>query len=854
MRIKELVNYFTIKRKFFSGKVTLLLISGAFYLVFLTMGWAASQSTSKPADMPAKVTFNHHFLMGQAQGIDLSRFRDGNPVLAGKYSLDIYVNNEWKGKKSVEFTDSSGKSRAETCFNLLSLEELGVDTAVMGSGPAVTNATCKLLDQWIPTASYYLDISILRMDISIPQVALRRAARGYVDPKFWDRGITAGFLSYNVNTFNSRSPHSAGHSEATNTYLMLSSGVNIASWQLHHDANVNWRSQEKPGWHNTATYAQRAIPGVGAMLTLGDTFTRGDFSESIGFRGMQIATDDRMLPDSLNGYAPVVHGVAQSNALVEIRQNNQLIFQTTVAPGEFEIDDLYPTWHGGDLDVVVTEVDGRVRQFRVPYTSAAQMLRTGSQRYAFTVGQVREENLSKKPGLLQVTYQRGFNNILTGYAGVTVSDGYSAALLGNVVATPLGAFSVDVTQANTRLKRYGVTGQSYKLSYSKMIPETHTNFTVAGYRYSLPGYLSLRDALYARDAESRGRATGTVNRQRSEYQLTLNQDLGDDLGSLYLTGSIRNYRSRDSTTKQYQMGYNNFINRVTYSLSAMRVSNTTGRDDTGYYLNVSIPLNVNTKNFSLNSMLASTDRGYESNQIGFSGSTGVDNNISYSATLTNERGGGNNSSVSGEYRNRFATMHSSYSYGHDFRQFTLGASGSIVAHSGGITMTPQRGQTMVLVEALDAVGASVTNTPGVYIDNNGYAVVPYITPYRMTNITLDPNGMSRDVELESSSKPVTPYAGAIAKLTFKTIKGNALIIHAIGPNGKALPFGAEVLDNRNQGVGIVGQGSRIYLRTEALHGLLLVKWGTQPTQQCTVNYSAHAQSSTTYDIIEASCQ
>jgi hypothetical protein len=97
---------------------------------------------------------------------------------------------------------------------------------------------------------------------------------------------------------------------------------------------------------------------------------------------------------------------------------------------------------------------------------------------------------------------------------------------------------------------------------------------------------------------------------------------------------------------------------------------------------------------------------------------------------------------------------------------------------------------MVLVEAPDAAGAIVTNSSGVRIDDNGYAVVPYVAPYRMTSVTLDPSGMSRDVELESSSQQVAPYAGAIARLEFKTTKGQALIIHALGPDGNALPFGA----------------------------------------------------------------
>lgn len=814
----------------------------------------ATQTDARQTKLAVEATFNSNFLVGQAQGVDLSRFRDGNPILAGKYSLDVYVNGEWKGKKNIEFRNVPGKDSAETCFALLSLDEFGIDTSLISSDPGVTVTTCKSLSQWVPEASYRLDTSRLRMDLSIPQAALRRTARGYVDPKFWDRGINAGFLSYNFNAFNSHTANSHGGSGSSNAYLTLNAGLNIAGWQLHHDSNINWRSQQSSHWQNTATYAQRAIPDVRGMLTLGDAFTSGDLFDSIGFRGAQISTDDRMLPDSLNGYAPVVRGMAQSNALVAIRQNNQLIYQTTVAPGEFVINDLYPTGYGGDLDVTINEADGSKRHFSVPYASVAQMLRPGIQRYALTAGRVRDENLSEQPEMFQATYQRGFTNILTGYSGMTLSEGYSAVLLGSAVATPLGAFAVDVTQADTRLKSGDMSGQSYKISYSKLMAETNTHFTIAAYRYSTRGYLSLRDAVYAHDNEHRGLSADAISRQRSEYQLTLNQGLGGKLGSLYLTGTIRDYWDRTGSSKQYQVGYNNFIGRVTYGLSVMRTTDANNQDETRYYLNFSIPFNVGAQSISLNSALTYTDRGYSGSRIGINGSTGEDNNISYSATLANDLAGGTNSSLSGEYRSRFATMNGSYSYGGDFRHSSIGASGSLVAHSGGVTMTPQRGQTMVLIEAPDAAGAIVTNTPGVRIDNHGYAVVPYVTPYRMTKVTLDPNGMSREVELESSSQQVVPYAGAITRLEFKTIKGQALIIHALAPGGEALPFSAEVVDSHNQVVGVVGQGSRIYLRTETLTGRLSVKWGAQLTQRCVVNYSAKAQNSTDYEIIEASCK
>ena len=84
-------------------------------------------------------------------------------------------------------------------------------------------------------------------------------------------------------------------------------------------------------------------------MTLGDYFTNSDFIDSLPYRGMNISSDDRMLPNSMLGYAPRVRGYAKTNAKVEIRQQGNLIYQTTVPPGNFEINDLYPTGFGGEL-------------------------------------------------------------------------------------------------------------------------------------------------------------------------------------------------------------------------------------------------------------------------------------------------------------------------------------------------------------------------------------------------------------------------------------------------------------------------------------------------------------------------
>ncbi len=122
----------------------------------------------------------------------------------------------------------------------------------------------------------------------------------------------------------------------------------------------------------------------------------------------------------------------------------------------------------------------------------------------------------------------------------------------------------------------------------------------------------------------------------------------------------------------------------------------------------------------------------------------------------------------------------------------------------------EQGQTMVLVHAPDAAGAKVNNTVGLSVNKAGYAVVPYVTPYRLNDITLDPQEMSSEVELEETSQRIAPFAGAIAKVDFATKTGYAVYINSKTADGNSLPFAAQVFNQKDEAVGIVAQGSMIY--------------------------------------------
>lgn len=74
--------------------------------------------------------------------------------------------------------------------------------------------------------------------------------------------------------------------------------------------------------------------------------------------------------------------LCQTNAKVEVRQQGNLIYQTTVTPGSFEINDLYPTGFGGELQVSIYETNGEIQKFSIPYASVVEMLRPKMSRYS----------------------------------------------------------------------------------------------------------------------------------------------------------------------------------------------------------------------------------------------------------------------------------------------------------------------------------------------------------------------------------------------------------------------------------------------------------------------------------------
>jgi outer membrane usher protein FimD/PapC len=296
----------------------------------------------------ADVHFNDQLLMKpRGQSLDISRFERGTPVPAGDFPVDVYVNGNWAGKSTVRFVAQDGRDSAVPCFDKSLLTHFGLNVEVLPEsarvevGKAVAGQ-CANLSGISESASYQFDMSELRLDVSILQAIVLRNPQGYVSPELWDEGVTSATLGYNANTFRY-----SGHGfSGTQSFLGLTAGINIGSWHLRQQSSIQQATGQGTSYQNIATYLQHDIPSWKSQLILGDSYTDGAVFDSIGVEGVQLVTDDRMLPDSMRGYAPVIRGIATSNAHLTVTQNGNRLYETVVAPGPFEITDLYATGYG----------------------------------------------------------------------------------------------------------------------------------------------------------------------------------------------------------------------------------------------------------------------------------------------------------------------------------------------------------------------------------------------------------------------------------------------------------------------------------------------------------------------------
>lgn len=772
--------------------------------------------------------------------VDLSGFETGLQA-QGTYHVDILLNGENVDTRDVVFTRREDGT-LEPCLSAGLLDGYGVKTVLYPG--LIGKDNCTELSA-IPQASSELLFSAQKLLLSIPQAALSTPVRGYVAPEEWDEGITAMMLNYNLSGDNSRTKDSGTTSNSQ--YVNLRPGINIGPWRLRNYSTWNKDSQGKKNWDTVYSYVQRNIIPLKAQLVLGDSSSPADVFDSIPFRGGQLASDDEMIPDSLKGYAPVVRGIARTNAQVIIRQNGYQIYQSYVSPGAFEINDMYPTGGAGDLDVSIKEADGSEQRFTVPFASLPVLQREGRLKYALTAGRYRSyDSRIEQTSFVQGTLIYGLPAGFTVFGGIQGADNYRSVATGiGKNLGVVGAVSADVIQSWSQPQHAGQEqGQSWRIRYSKNSVITGTNFSIAGYRYSTAGYSGMQDTF-----DSYGGSNSSVEKRRNRMEANINQSLGASGGSLSLSAVREDYWYYAKPLQSWSLSYNNTWNGISYGISWTQSKNGYSGSNARYdsdrlvALNISIPLErFSTNSWASYGMNTSRNNG-TTHSVGLSGMALEGNALNWNIRQGyGSEDPGYTGSLNADYKGGYAEVSGGYSYDRNQQRVNYSLAGGVLAHADGITFSQPLGETNVLVKAPGAADVGIKNQSGVRTDFRGYTIASNVSPYRKNDIGLETTTIADDVELELTNKTVVPTRGAVVRTDFVANVGSRVLLTLRRDNGHPVPFGAMVTVRGVQGPGfIVGDDGQVYLSGMPSQSVLDVVWGNDNQQHCTAEYTLNGE-------------
>ncbi|EPB4201948.1 fimbrial polyadhesin usher MyfC [Yersinia enterocolitica] len=788
-------------------------------------------------------TFDPTLLGDNKNKTDLYLFEQGGQ-LPGTYLVDIILGGEKVDSTEVAFhsvKSSSGEYSLQACLTKEQLSRYGVDVDNYPEllPPAKNTEQGEQADQCvnlaaIPQASEEFEFYAMRLVLNIPQVALR--PKDEIPVERWDDGITAFLLNYMANS--SETTYRQNGQQQRSHYIQLYPGLNIGAWRIRNATSWSQSGDTGGKWQSSYIYATRGLYRLKSRITLGESYTPGDFFDSVPFTGVMLGDDANMLPSNQRDFMPVVRGIARSQARVEVRQNGYLIYSTVVSPGPFELTDMLPSHSDGDLHVTVLESNGATQQFTVPYTVPAIALRKGRLRYNLMAGRYRPANVDvETTPIVQATVAYGLPWNLTAFVGGQWSPHYQATTAGmGVILGDYGALSSSITQASSEYRQQQpMKGQAWEVRYNKTLQASDTSFSLVNSQYSTAGFSTLSDVLQSYRRHGDSCRDWHSNSLRNQTSVVVGQSLGQ-FGYLNLNWSRQNYRDAPASSSwgiQYSFNTGDLNWSLDWTQNQYR-----GNRDRLLSLSVSMPLGRERDTYAAYRMTSSDNsKEHELSLYGHAFDNRLNWNVRQTEHYAQFHSGENSGSLGLDWQGSYGDIGGDYYYTPTMRQFSVNVSGGAVIHRHGLTLGPQINGTAALIEVPGVSGVSTSEDRRLKTDFRGYSIVPSIFPYEEHDILLETTDLPPDAEVTKTDAKVLPTEGAIVRASFSPQIGARALMTIKRANGETIPFGAMAsLVNQPANAAIVDEGGKAYLTGLPETGQLLVQWGKDASQQCRVDY------------------
>jgi len=785
----------------------------------------------------ARSLFGHH-----NQDIDLSYVRQTNGVAVGVYSLNTSINNERSlGTLNLKFDHLDANLTAVLCIDEQLLQRLDLRPEILEKLP---KKDCLIIKDISPDAYYDLNMAELTLSLSLPLTIINQRPRGYIAPELFDTGVTSAFVGYDFNSYTNKSEDTK---DTTSNYLSLTSGLNFGQFNYRHAGSFESNGSDISRYKSYLNTISTDVPRLNARVTAGDFNTQTYGIESAKIRGLQVATDISMLPWSQRSYAPLIRGVANTNALVSIFQNGHKVYERTVPAGEFEFDDL-TIGNNGDLTVQIMENGGEKRSFIVPMQSNMNLIRVGQLNYSVASGRYQLGDKLTDTYVGQMSSEYGLSNYLSLYSGVNITDAYQNYLLGFGHSNRLGGFRFDYEHSKANLAQRDQIGRKYKLDYQ--YSHTASNLSLyASAQYQDPKFISLTSMTSLQnydelDQDQLDNFFLSYN-LKQQMNLTFNKSFArSELGTVSMSMLKSNYWNSDQDYIQYGLSYSNRWNKLSYSFG---YTQNDRRSAFGYKdkeqrfnLRLSLPLSwgKQSTNIYANAQHADTAGRPTNASLGFSGVAGENNQLGYSVLTSHNWSDyvDHHSSISGNVNYNLPSVRLGAVVGKSdaSTQYGFSARGAFVAHPHGITATNQISDTYTIIHAKGAGGANVINAWGTKLDYFGNAIYSNLTPYASNRIAIDTKDLDLDVNIKTNQTEIIPRRYSSTLVEFEVEKTSNILLNVqVAEGKKQIPIGVRAMTADRQIAGIFGQSNQLFIeKSDLLKDQLWVQWGQQEKHSC----------------------
>lgn len=736
----------------------------------------------------------------RARGIDpdiLSSLNQANALPAGENLLDISVNGELKSSQRV-MTGRQG----QICFTPDLIDQLGLKQPAQLADPG-----CIDLSQQ-PGFNLKADPQKLALSIVVPQQALAD------EPQYsGEMGGHGALLNYNYYSGVSR----VRGRQSRYSYLMLEDGINMANWMLRGRQQLN-EDRGKVNINRGTLYAERPVPGWRKRIQFGQIGVSNTLFSLGEIDGIQVIPDRGLEKDSSESGS--IEGIAgTSQARVEVRQYGALVFSTLVPAGPFHLNGIPLHNLNGDLDVTVLETDGHQQRFTVP-ASAMRVNPSGSRGLSIAAGRLNQagESGSGVPALLTLN-QNWQVRRLSLQSGLLLTKMYQS--LGASLAGPVlqGAqLAAQIVAANDRQQHTS----SMQLSLSGSYSLTSSLSFNASVSKNTPGFVSLATAS-ARLAE---------RYENDNLQYRLSAGWNSPSAGYFSYSYSASSRFGDNGISRYDM--------LSWSLPfrkamlSVNVSRNRG-NSSNRQLSVNFSLPLGGQNFS-----SYYRRSGSGGQLGAQIDGALGKNGTY--YLSSGR----------DMQARMQSVQGSVSANLHYTRMALAASmnseqaGNVsLSGSGGMALvgshllfSPQPvGQTFGMIELSERLAGVAVRTPGgtSWTDWRGLALAADIPAWHPAMFDLDTESLPKNSDVGNGHHRLAMARGSVKRIRYNILTSRRVLLTLRLPDGRPVPRGGLVRDDRQNIITTVLDDGTIYLENSPVKGTLEIAINGE-NRRCRVDY------------------